>query len=62
MSDFDRECHGEFIDGSWYGCGCEDCDEAEDDAIEADAEMGIITDAEARAAHQLNDYIRGVAE
>ncbi|MER6197990.1 hypothetical protein ABT234_11580 [Streptomyces sp. NPDC001586] len=22
----DDECHAEFIDGSWTGCGCEDCE------------------------------------
>lgn len=62
MNDNDLdECGGEFIDGVWYGCGCEDCDQAEDDAIEADVETGVISEVQARALHAANDYARGTA-
>lgn len=49
MSDFDYECYGESIDGIWHGCGCEDCSQAEADAIEADVECGAISETDARA-------------
>jgi hypothetical protein len=49
------ECEGELIDGTWYGCGgCEECDEAEYEAIEADVEMGQMAEAEALALHARN--------
>ena len=32
------ECYAEFIDGSWTHCGCEECDQAEYEAIESDME------------------------
>jgi hypothetical protein len=57
--DYDYECFGQSIGGIWHGCGCVDCDQAEDDAIEADAESGAISDAQARAQHEANDYARG---
>lgn len=58
MPEDDYECFGEFIDGIWHGCGCPDCDEAEDDAIEADYESGAISLDEARARHALGDLTR----
>lgn len=54
----DPECGGEFIDGVWNGCGCEDCMQAEDDAIEADYENGSISYDEAIERHALNDMTR----
>lgn len=48
------ECEGEMIDGIWYGCGCEDCAQAEYDAIEADVEMGATTESEALDLHRWN--------
>lgn len=59
MDTEDYECAGEMIGGVWSGCGCPDCDKAEDDAIEQDCELGIISDAQARSMHALNDAARG---
>ena len=58
----DEECWGEQIDGIWEtnGCGCEDCRQVEDDAIEHAAESGRITDVQARAMHLANDAARGI--
>lgn len=54
----DFECFGEFIDGIWHGCGCPDCDQDDDDAIEADYESGAISYDEAIERHTLNDATR----
>lgn len=51
MDEFYSECSGFFDGGVWVGCGCEDCTDAEHDAIENDAEMGSITEDEARERH-----------
>lgn len=57
MSDFDTECAGFFDGGVWVGCGCDECGQAEYDAIEADVESGSITEDEARQRHAFNgDY------
>ncbi|MBB0246928.1 hypothetical protein FNQ90_23085 [Streptomyces alkaliphilus] len=48
-------CAPELIDGIPYGCGtCEECHQDEYDAIEADVETGVITDAEALDLHHRN--------
>jgi hypothetical protein len=53
----DDDCAAEFIDGSWTYCGCEECQQAEYDAIEADVEYGAISEAEARSLHALNGFL-----
>lgn len=56
-----EECSGDLVDGIWEtnGCGCEDCVQYENDAIEHEVEMGRISDAQARAMHLANDMARG---
>lgn len=55
-------CDPEFIDGSYEGCGiCPDCLEAEDQAIESDVEIGLISDDEAREMHAATYQARTLA-
>jgi hypothetical protein len=55
------DCVAEFIDGSYDTsmCGCEDCRQAEYEAVEHDVESGSISEAEALERHALNDATRG---
>jgi len=62
MIDDEPECIGQSENGIWetHGCGCEDCRQYEDDAIEHAAEEGRITDTQARAMHEANDAAHGI--
>ncbi|WP_405740439.1 hypothetical protein OG422_05760 [Streptomyces sp. NBC_01525] len=51
------ECEGELIDGIWQPCGCDDCQQAECDAIEADVEYGALTEDEALDLHYHNCHL-----
>lgn len=57
----EQECVAQFVDGSWdcSMCGCEDCRQAEYEAVEHDVESGSITEAEALERHALNDAVWG---
>lgn len=51
-----RDCYGEMIDGIWNSCDCccEDCLQADHEAIEAAHEDGSIDEDEAYARHAAN--------
>jgi hypothetical protein len=53
----DDDCQAEFIDGSWEFCGCDECRQAEIDAVETSVEYGAISEAEALTIYARNGYL-----